>query len=216
MSNSRGTLFVISAASGSGKSSLVDAVMKRIPGTERVVTCTTRTPRGAERDGVDYHFLTVAEFERRIGTGDFLEYARVHGDRLYGTSMSAIAPLLERGVDLFLVIDVQGAESVRQRMPESVSVFVLPPSAAELEIRLRRRCAEENHNDESDVAVRLETARAEVRRFPEFQYVVVNDDFETAVDELSSIVVAERNRVVRQRSRLLDILKTFGVESLHA
>ena len=207
---------MISAASGSGKSTLVDAVLGRVTGAERVVTCTTRAPRGAERDGVDYHFLTTDEFERRIAACDFLEHARVHGDRLYGTSRSAIETVLARGVDLLLVIDVQGAEQVRTRMPEAVSVFVLPPSAAALEERLRRRCAEENHTDEADVAVRLATARSEVPRFGEFSYVIVNDDFDRAVDELASIVAAERCRVERQRTRLSEILKTFGVESLHA
>jgi guanylate kinase len=209
-------LFVISAASGSGKSSLVDGVIGRLERTARVVTCTTRAPRGAERDGVDYHFLSVEEFERRIAAGDFLEHARVHGDRLYGTSRSSVTAELERGIDLFLVIDVQGAEQVRKRMPEAVTVFIMPPSAEELEARLRRRCAEENHADEADVAVRLATARAEVPRYDEFSYVIVNDDFSQAVDELASIVTAERCRIARKRSRLLDILRSFGVESLHA
>jgi guanylate kinase len=217
MSSKRGNLFVISAASGSGKSTIVEALLARLGGrAKRVVTCTTRRPRGAERDGVDYHFLTVEEFERRIAAGDFLEYARVHGDRLYGTSREAVEAELERGVDLFLVIDVQGAAEVRAKMPSAVTVFVFPPSYASLEERLRRRAAVENHTDEEDLATRLATARAEVRRYTEFQYVIINDDLDGAVETLECIVTAERSHVAPQRERIEEILKSFGVESLHA
>jgi guanylate kinase len=217
MSSNRGKLFVISAASGSGKSTLVDALLERLGGrAKRVVTCTTRRPRGAERDGVDYHFLTVEEFERRIAAGDFLEYARIHGDRLYGTSREAVESELARGVDLFLVIDVQGAARVRAEMPEAVTVFVFPPSYASLEQRLRRRAAAENHTDEQDLATRLATARAEVCRYTEFQYVVVNDELDRAVEALECIVTAERSHVAPQRDQIQEILKSFGVESLHA
>jgi guanylate kinase len=215
MSSNRGNLFVVSAASGSGKSTIVDSLLARLPRAERVVTCTTRRPRGAERDGVDYYFLSVEEFERRIAAGDFLEHAPVHG-RYYGTSREAVESALARGVDLFLVIDVQGAEQVRAKMPEAVTIFVLPPSYALLEERLRRRCAAENHTDEQDLATRLATARAEVRRYPEFKYVVVNDDLERAVKALESIVVAERSHVAPQREQIEEILKSFGGESLHA
>ena len=216
MSSNRGNLFVVSAASGSGKSTIVDSLLSKLPRSERAITCTTRAPRGSERDGVDYHFLTVAEFERRIAEGDFLEYARVHGDRLYGTSREAVESALERGVDLFLVIDVQGAEAVRAKMPEAVTIFILPPSYALLEERLRGRSAAENHTDEQDLATRLATARAEVSRYSEFKYVVVNDDFDRAVNTLESIVIAERSHVAPQREQIEEILKSFGVESLHA
>jgi guanylate kinase len=216
MSSSRGKLFVVSAASASGKSTIVDAVIARLGGrASRVVTCTTRPPRGLERDGVDYHFLTEAEFERRIAAGDFLEHASVHG-RSYGTSRRSVEADLARGVDLFLVIDVQGAEQVRERMPEAVSVFVFPPSFASLQDRLRRRCAVENHTDEEDLATRLETARAEVLRYHEFTYVIVNDDLDRAVEALESIVIAERCRLAPQREQIEAILKSFGVESSHA
>jgi guanylate kinase len=217
MSSNRGNLFVISAASGSGKSTIVDALLARLGERgRRVVTCTTRPPRGSERDGKDYHFLTVAEFERRIASGDFLEYARVHGERLYGTSREAVESELERGLDLFLVIDVQGAEQVRAKMPEAVTVFVFPPSYESLEVRLRRRCEAEGHDDEHDLARRLAAARAEVRRYREFQYVVVNDELERAVSALETIVSAERCRVAPQSAQIDEILKSFGVESLHA
>jgi guanylate kinase len=216
MSSNRGNLFVVSAASGSGKSTIVESLLARLPRAERVVTCTTRRPRGSERDGIDYYFLTAEEFERRIAADDFLEYAHVHGDRLYGTSREAVESALARGVDLFLVIDVQGAEKVRERMPEAATVFILPPSYALLEERLRRRSEVENHNDEQDLATRLATARAEVRRYAEFKYVVVNDDFERAVNALESIVIAERSHIAPQREQIEEILKSFGVESLHA
>lgn len=216
MSSSRGKLYVVSAASGSGKSTIVEALLARLGGRAgRVVTCTTRAPRGAERDGVDYHFLTLEEFERRVGAGDFLEHASVHGRR-YGTSRSSVEADLDRGLDLFLVIDVQGAAAVRERMPEARSVFVFPPSYASLEERLRRRNEIEGHADEGDLATRLATARAEVRRYTEFTYVLVNDELERAVDELESIVVAERCRAEARREQVEEILKTFGVERLHA
>ena len=216
MSSRRGNLIVVSAASGSGKSTLADRVVATVQGVDRVVTCTTRKPRGAERDGVDYHFLTTEQFEQRIAAGDFLEYARVHGTRLYGTSRSVVESALERGVDLLLVIDVQGAEEVRRKMPEATTVFILPPSFASLEERLRRRCHAENHNDEADLAVRLATAREEVVRSVEFDYVIVNEELERASAELAGIVTAGRCRVRSQRERIDEILKTFEVGGMHA
>ena len=218
MSNERGNLFIVSAPSGSGKSTLVDLVLARLEATERCVTSTTRGPRGRERDGVDYHFLTSDEFERRIQAGDFLEYARVHGERLYGTTRAAVESSLARGVDLFLVIDVQGAATVRAAMAGVIGVFIMPPSFASLEARLRARAAAENHNDERDLAERLANAKREVGRYAEFDYVIVNDDRERAVGALTSIVIAERSREQNQRARIRDILRTFdnGEESFHA
>lgn len=215
MSSERGNIFVVSAASGSGKSTLVDAVLARSEGVTRVVTCTTRRPRGQERDGVDYHFLTTEEFERRIAAGDFLEYARVH-DRYYGASRAEVEPLLAAGTDLFLVIDVQGAAQVRKSMPEAVRIFVLPPSFASLEARLRKRCEIENYTDEEDLARRLATARHEVERYVEFDYVIVNDDLDRAVAALESIVQAEGSRIGPQREKIDSILNSFGLESFHA
>jgi len=209
MSSKRGQLFVVSAASGSGKSTLVDLVTARLSNTGRVITCTTRSPRGLEKNGVDYHFLSVEEFEQRINDGDFLEYALVHAGRLYGSSRSEIEPFLARGIDMFLVIDVQGAAQVRVSMPDAISVFVLPPSYAELAGRLRARAELEGVTDEADLAVRLATARHEVERLDEFTYVIVNDDVEHAAAALESIVVAERCRVAPQRQRIDSILATF-------
>lgn len=216
MLNRRGNLIVVSAASGSGKSTLADLVISRHERIERVITCTTRRPRGLERDGVDYYFLTVEEFERRIAAGDFLEYARVHGRNLYGTSRSFVDERLERGLDLLLVIDVQGAEQVRRGMAEATSVFILPPSFASLEERLRKRCMDENHFDEEDLASRLAAARDEVARFREFDYVIINDDLERAASALAAVVTAQRSTAQAQQSRIEEILKSFGLESMHA
>ncbi len=218
MSSERGNLVVVSAASGSGKSTLVDMALERVAGAERCVTCTTRPPRGSEREGVDYHFLSVEEFERRIAAGDFLEYARVHGARLYGTSRSSVELALGRGADVFLVIDVQGAEIVRRSMPDAVSVFILPPSFEALEHRVRSRSALVNVTDEAELARRLASARREILRYADYDYVIVNDDRERAAAALVSIVLAERCRERGQRSRIHDILRTFGEggESRHA
>jgi guanylate kinase len=216
MSSERGNVIVISAASGSGKTTLVNRLIQDVDGLERAVTCTTRAPRGAEVDGVDYYFLSVEEFERRIGAGDFLEYAHVHGSSYYGTSRSLVEAKLEAGIDVVLVIDVQGAESIRAMMPDAVTIFVVPPSFDELVRRLRGRAVDENHNDGEDITRRLHHAFGEVRRMYEFDYVVVNDDLEEAISRLESIVRAERCRVRSQSVRLASILNTFGGDKAHA
>ncbi|MBK6313681.1 MAG: guanylate kinase [Blastocatellia bacterium] len=216
MSSDRGQLFVVSAASGSGKSTLVDRVTARLENTGRVITCTTRAPRGQERDGVDYHFLTRDEFEHRISTGDFLEYARIHGGNLYGTSRTLLEQALSGGRDMFLVVDIQGATAVRAAMPEAVFVFILPPSYRVLEERLRSRAIEDGVADSEDLVERLETARQEVRCVFEYSFVVVNDELERASTVLESLVIAHRSRLAQQRERIDSILGTFGRENAHA
>ncbi len=216
MSSDRGQLFVVSAASGSGKSTLVDRVTARLENTGRVITCTTRAPRGQERDGVDYHFLTRDEFEHRISTGDFLEYARIHGGNLYGTSRTLLEQSLSSGRDMFLVVDIQGATAVRAAMPEAVFVFILPPSYRVLEERLRSRAIEDGVADSEDLVERLETARQEVRCVFEYSFVVVNDELERASTVLESLVIAHRSRLAQQRERIDSILGTFGRENAHA
>lgn len=216
MSSDRGQLFVVSAASGSGKSTLVDRVTARLENTARIVTCTTRAPRGLERDGVDYHFLSTDEFERRIAAGDFLEYARIHGGNLYGTSRTLIDQALDSGRDMFLVVDIQGATAVRAALPDAVFVFILPPSYRVLEERLRGRAVEDGVADSADLIERLETARQEVRCVSEYSFVVINDELERASSVLESIVIAHRNRLEPQRERIDSILGTFGRENAHA
>ncbi len=216
MSSDRGQLFVVSAASGSGKSTLVDRVTARLENTGRVITCTTRAPRGQERDGVDYHFLSRDEFEHRISTGDFLEYARIHGGNLYGTSRTLLEQSLSSGRDMFLVVDIQGATAVRAAMPEAVFVFILPPSYRVLEERLRSRAIEDGVADSEDLAERLETARQEVQCVFEYSFVVVNDELERASTVLESLVIAHRSRLAQQRERIDSILGTFGRENAHA
>lgn len=194
---SRGRLVVISAASGSGKTTLTQAAMARIPGVTRSVTYTIRGPRPGEEDGRDYHFLPSVEFERRRARGEFLEWALVHG-YLYGTSRRDVEALCEQGLDVFLVIDVQGAASLRQQRVEATYIFILPPSLEELERRLRQR----NSDDDATLQRRLADARQEILQYRLYDYVIVNDRLETATAQLQAIILAERCRADRLRPDL--------------
>lgn len=194
---SRGRLVVISAASGSGKTTLTQAAMARIAGVTRSVTYTTRAPRPGEKDGRDYHFIPSAEFGRRRARGEFLEWAVVHG-HLYGTSRRDVEALCQQGLDVFLVIDVQGAASLRQQRVEATYVFILPPSLKELERRLRQR----NSEDGATLQRRLANAHQEILQYRLYDYVIVNDVLETATAQLQAIIVAERCRVDRLRRDL--------------
>jgi guanylate kinase len=178
----RGKLYVIAAPSGAGKTSLLRALMERRPGLSFSVSCTTRRPREHERDGHDYHFVERAEFERLIAAGEFIEHANVFGN-LYGTRRSVVEAALSEGRDLILEIDWQGAKQVRERLPEAIQVFVLPPSEAELEARLRKRAS-----DTDDViARRLTESRLEMSHWRDFDYVIVNRNFDEALAELEAI-----------------------------
>ena len=180
----RGRLFVISAPSGAGKTSLVRALMAREPGLRFSISCTTRKRRENEVDGRDYFFVaTVDEFRRMAAAGDFLEHAQVF-DNYYATPRRPVEKALAAGQDLILEIDWQGAAQVRVAMPECVSIFVLPPSRAELERRLRAR----GTDSEQVIQRRLADAAADMTHWGEFDYVVINDDFERATDELADIV----------------------------
>ena len=200
----RGGLIVVSAPSGAGKSSLIERVLTRIPGLQYSVSYTTREARGPERNGVDYHFVSEDVFLAMRGRGEFIESARVHG-HLYGTRASAIEAEMAAGCDVILDIDVQGAEQIREKMREAVTVFVLPPSQQVLVARLSRR----NLNTAADLARRLVNASNEVGKFEEFDYVIINDDLEPASAALESIILAERNRPPRQRQRIEPIIETF-------
>ena len=188
MQNS-GSLFVVSAPSGTGKTTLVETLIPRVPGLELSRSYTSRPPRPSERDGVDYHFVSRARFESMREAGEFLEWADVFG-HLYGTCALDTRRQLDAGGDLVLVIDVQGAAQVRRLEGGAVGIFILPPSPAVLEDRLRRRSAD--HLTEPQLRRRLAVARREVDRLRDYDYVVVNDELEECVERLRCIVLAER------------------------
>ncbi|HET6553720.1 MAG TPA: guanylate kinase [Dyella sp.] len=187
-----GTLFVVAAPSGAGKSTLVNALLEREPAISLSISHTTRPPRPGEQYGRHYYFVERAEFEREVAEGIFLEHAEVHGN-LYGTSRNTVNTLLEEGRDVLLEIDWQGARQIRKTKPDCVGVFILPPSRIELERRLRGR-----GSDSAEViARRLHNSREEIAHAHEFDYIIVNDHFDAALDDLQAIV-----RAVRQRSQL--------------
>ncbi|HEY8585780.1 MAG TPA: guanylate kinase [Rhodanobacter sp.] len=196
MSNHLGTLFVVAAPSGAGKSTLVNALLGRDSSISLSVSHTTRPPRPGEQFGRHYYFVDRAEFEQKIADGTFLEHAQVHGN-LYGTSRTKVEALLEQGRDVLLEIDWQGAQQIRRSKPDCVSVFILPPSRAELERRLRGR-----GSDSAEVIERrLHNSRGEIAHAHEFDYLLVNDVFETALDDLQAIVRAVRLRTALQGQR---------------
>lgn len=178
----RGHLYVIAAPSGAGKTSLLHALMQRRPTLSFSVSCTTRAPRAHELDGRDYHFIGREEFERLVAAGEFIEHADVFGN-LYGTRQSVVASALAEGRNLLLEIDWQGARQVREHLPEAVQIFILPPSRAELEARLRKR----KTDSEQAIARRLADSVSEMSHWREFDYVVVNRDFEQALAALEAI-----------------------------
>ena len=187
-----GIVFIISAPSGSGKSSLTNELRRVVPGLEFSISYTTRDPRGSEQSGREYFFLSRDEFEKMAGADEFLEHAEVFG-KCYGTGRSFVNAALARGSDLVLDIDVQGAAQLKAKLPGAVSIFILPPSRKELESRLNRR----NLDDRVDPAVierRLQGASKEIANYSHYDYILVNDHFETAVEQLRAIVLAERIR----------------------
>ena len=200
----RGQLFVISAPSGTGKTTVVERLVQLVPGLALSRSYTSRPARTGETDGVDYNFVTRSNFEQMIADDAFLEWADVFGN-LYGTSVSDSRRDLSRGSDLLLVIDVQGARQVRLRCKDTVGVFVLPPSFAVLEQRLRGR----SKDPEGAVQRRLRTARNEVAAFLEYDYVVVNDELEACVERLKAIILAERARLQSVRAEAERIVESF-------
>ena len=186
-----GILFIISAPSGSGKSTLVNQVRSLVEGLDFSISYTTRALRGSEEDGREYHFTTRAAFEEKIAAGEFLEWAEVFGN-YYGTALSALDHARHAGKDLLLDIDVQGAVQVMRKLPSAVSIFILPPSPAVLEQRLRNRSEAEHMTAEDVIARRLAEARKELDRIGEYRYALVNDVLDLAVAELRAIVLSER------------------------
>lgn len=216
-----GILFIISAPSGSGKSTLVSQLRTLVAGLEFSISYTTRAPRGSEENGREYHFTSREEFERMIAEGDFLEWAEVFGN-YYGTAMSALDHAREAGKDLLLDIDVQGAVQVMAKLPEAVSIFILPPSPEVLEMRLRNRSVAENVTSETVIEGRLAEARNELKRIGAYKYALVNDVLEQAVAEMRAVVLFERGerdgvqvvaescRTNAASQRLQSALQTFG------
>jgi guanylate kinase len=200
----RGRLFVIAAPSGAGKTSLVRALMERAPGLQFSISYTTRKQRPNEVHGRDYFFVSRDDFEAMVARGEFLEHARVF-DNYYGTALSQVEASLASGQDLILEIDWQGAQQIRRALPECCSIFILPPSRAELERRLRGR-----GTDAADVIQRrLQDAAADMTHWSEFDYVVVNDDFDQALGELQSIVRGSGMALRRDRAGLATLAEAL-------
>jgi len=201
MSSLLGNLFILAAPSGAGKSSLIKALMEKYEGNSTTpmqvsVSHTTRAPRPGEEDGVHYHFVSREQFEALIEQGVFFEYAEVFGN-YYGTSRVTIEQTLHRGIDVFLDIDWQGARQVKKLMPDTCGIFILPPSLNVLEQRLNNR----GQDSEEVIAGRMSQAVSEMSHFNEFDHVIVNDDFATALSELEAVVTAQRLRTVKQEMR---------------
>jgi guanylate kinase len=196
-----GSLYIVSAPSGAGKTSLVEALVAADPLVKKSVSYTTRSPRSGEQDGLHYHFVDTPTFERMGAQGELLESAIVHGNQ-YGTSRRMVESVCAGGYDVLLEIDWQGAAQIRKLKPESVTIFVLPPSLEALEARLHHRA-----QDSAEViARRLAAARGEIAHVPEFEYVIINDDFDRAAQDLISVIRAERLRLPRQLSRHTDLI----------
>jgi len=199
----KGLLFVITAPSGAGKSTLISAVLAEVPGLGLSVSYTTRAPRPGEVNGREYHFVDDATFLGMLGRAEFVESAEVHGYR-YGTSQKVITESLARGDDLVLEIDWQGAQQIRKLFPDCVGIFILPPSLAELERRMRSRA-----QDADDVIKRrMANAREEIAHAPEFKYAIINKDFEEAKRDLSAVIRASRIETAAQLTRYPELFIT--------
>jgi len=201
---SDGQLFIVSAPSGAGKTTLVRMLLENLSGMRLSVSHTTRAPRTGEEDGREYHFVDRNRFQEMVGCGDFLEWAEVHGN-YYGTTSAAITAELAAGNDVLLEIDWQGAQQVRRHFPLSTGIFIMPPTLEELERRLRRRATD----DAETISRRLAAAVVEMRHVDEFDYVIINDDLQTAVAELRVIARASRLRLSSQRARHADLFASL-------
>lgn len=220
-------VYIISAPSGSGKSTLVNKILKLIPDLDFSISYTTRAPRGSEQNGKQYHFISREEFEAMIAAGEFLEHANVFEKNLYGTACRFLTEAENNGHDLLLDIDVQGAEQVKEKLPDAVSIFVLPPDRTTLERRLRER----GENDEETIQDRLLAAKGEIENYEKYDYVLINDDLQASTGSLRAILVSERLRrsghalsasekttmdladqcrLVHARERVFPILTSFG------
>lgn len=203
-SSEKGTLYVVSAPSGAGKTSLLKRVIPELDKVQTSVSHTTRDKREGEKDGIDYHFTNIDEFKALIANNAFFEYAEVFGN-FYGTSKASINEQLMSGIDVILEIDWQGARQIRQQIPESRSIFILPPSRKALRERLNFR----GQDDESVIDKRMLAAESEMSHYNEYDYLVINDDFEQAIVELKSILVAERQKLSRQEKKYAHLLSNL-------
>jgi guanylate kinase len=216
------TIFIISAPSGSGKSTLVDKIRKTVPNLEFSISYTTRKPRGAEQNACEYFFVTREQFEETIRKGEFLEHAEVFGN-YYGTARHFLDQARADGKDLLLDIDVQGAEQIKRKLPEAVSIFVMPPNRAELKRRLLKR----GQDSDEVIERRLKAARREIENYDKYDYILVNDRLEDSIVSLEAILLSERlkrqgqpdaglseradlSRLDRVRGRVQEILRSFG------
>ncbi len=202
----KGNLIIISSPSGGGKGTLIKEILESVPDIGYSISFTTRKMRQNEENGRDYYFVTQGKFEELIKEGEFLEYAEVHRN-YYGTSIKAVQAEFEAGRDIILEIDVQGAELVLSKMPDAVSIFILPPSFQSLRDRLIKRATE----SQFDLEVRLGNSFTEVSLYTEFQYVVINNEIDEAAKNLRSIILAERQKRTRQTEAIKGILDSFVV-----
>jgi guanylate kinase len=205
MSSPEPLVLIVSGPSGSGKSTLVKKILE-LPGTMLSVSCTTRAPRKTESAGKWYNFVSEAEFQQMVERGEFLEYAQVFGKNWYGTPRKWIDEARAQQKDLVLEIDVQGALQVKQKLPGAIAVFVVPPSSADLEHRIRAR----GQDSDDEIRRRLERARQEMLNYSSYDFAVINDDLDRAGKEVQAIAVGSRCRVARNEDRIRQILKSFG------
>ena len=203
----KGNLFIVSSPSGAGKSSLISALLEKHKDMQVSVSHTTRAPRPGENDGEHYHFVAVDDFKHRIERNEFYEWAEVFGN-YYGTSEVAIDQQLAQGIDVFLDIDWQGARQIRQQMPQAKSVFILPPSNGELERRLNVRGQDSNEV----IAKRMSEAKSEMSHYNEYDYVIVNDDFDAALMDFKAILRAERLKEDKQAAKYNGMLTALLAE----
>lgn len=203
-----GSLFIVAAPSGAGKSSLVNALLAQEPEIVLSVSFTTRAPRPGEQHGREYFFVSESEFLERDAKGEFLESAKVHGNH-YGTSRLVIEEQTGAGKDVLLEIDWQGAQQVRRQFPQAVGIFILPPSIAALEQRLRKR----GQDSDEVIARRVANAAGEIAHAAEFDYVIVNEDFDAALSQLAGIAHASRCRFAQQAARHNDLFADFGIHT---
>lgn len=208
ISAAAGSLFMVAAPSGAGKSTLVNALLAQDKSIRLSISCTTRPPRQGEENGREYHFITEKDFLARRETGEFLESAEVHGN-YYGTSRKWIMDEMKKGTDVLLEIDWQGAQQVKKQFPQAVGIFILPPSIAALEERLKKRGQDDPHV----ITRRLLAAGGEIAHAPEFEYVIINQEFDTALSELRAIVAATRCRFSQQAARNFSLFAQLGIHA---